>query len=58
MPVARLDENTFGWNGLKDERIQCQWVLFEKKEIDDTTVYTVTKLQRPAGYDLNIPDQR
>ncbi len=53
---ARLDENTAsGWNGfLKDERIQCQWVLwFEKKRTsDDTTVYTVTKLQRPAGYDL------
>ncbi|MDD4359700.1 MAG: hypothetical protein PHV50_03965 [Syntrophaceticus sp.] len=54
--TAQLDEKTaFDWNGgLEDNKIYCQWVLWFDKETtsDDTIVYTVTKLQRPAGYDL------
>lgn len=43
------------WNGvLEDNKIKCQWVLWFKET--DTPkgkfIYTVTKLQRPAGYDL------
>ena len=54
--TAHLDERTTSvWNGvLKEDKICCQWVLwFDKKPSSDgTIIYTVTKLQRPAGYDF------
>lgn len=49
------DESSLFWDGiLIDSKIKSQWVLWFDKEntINDTIVYTVTKLQRPAGYDL------
>lgn len=48
-------ESISNWNGvLENSKISCQWVLwFEVKELSgDRFLYTVTKLQRPAGYDL------
>jgi hypothetical protein len=43
------------WNGiLEKDRIECQWVLWfdDKTTSANTFVYTLKKLQRPAGYDL------
>ena len=54
--TRQLDERVaYDWNGvLEEKKIRCQWVLwFDKKTTyEDAIVYTVTKLQRPAGYDL------
>lgn len=43
------------WNGvLEDSKVKCQWVLWFDKEstLNETIVYMVTKVQRPAAYDL------
>ena len=54
--LKKIDESSaYNWNGvIEDEKIKSQWVLWfkERKTSDGTFVYTVTKLQRPAGYDL------
>lgn len=52
----RLDEKASAlWNGVLEEKnVSCQWVLWFDKhsQSDGSILYTVTKLQRPAGYDL------
>lgn len=54
--TKKLDERiAYNWNGvLEENKIKCQWVLWFKEETtsEGTFIYTVTKLQRPAGYDL------
>lgn len=54
--TKKLDErSTYNWNGIVEEnKIKSQWVLWFKEETnpEGTFTYTVTKLQRPAGYDL------
>jgi hypothetical protein len=54
--TKKLDEkNALNWNGsLEENKIKCQWVLWfeEKTTAEGTLVYTVKKLQRSAGYDL------
>ncbi len=54
--TKKLDERIASkWNGvLEADKINCQWVLWfeEGKSKEGTFIYTVTKLQRPAGYDL------
>jgi Sortilin, neurotensin receptor 3, len=54
--LKKIDENSaYNWNGFVEEKkIKSQWVLWfeEQKTSKGTYVYTVTKLQRPAGYDL------
>lgn len=54
--TKKLDSGTSAnWNGvLEKDKVQCQWVLWfeEKQGKDDLITYKVTKLQRPAGYDL------
>lgn len=47
--------NASKWNGvLEENKLKCQWVLWFKVEPTEegTYIYTVTKVQRPAGYDL------
>lgn len=52
----KLNENlAFLLNGaVQEDKIQCQWVLWfsEKPTSNENSIYTVTKFQRPAGYDL------
>jgi hypothetical protein len=54
--TKKLDEKSASnWNGIIEEnKIKSQWVLWFKEETnkEGTFTYTVTKLQRPAGYDL------
>ncbi|MCT8975263.1 hypothetical protein N4T77_01490 [Clostridium sp. CX1] len=54
--TKKLDERSaYNWNGsIEKNRVKSQWVLRFKEELnsDGTFTYTVTKLQRPAGYDL------
>jgi hypothetical protein len=54
--TKKLNERiAVNWNGtLEENKINCQWVLWFKVETnpEGTFIYTVTKLQRPAGYDL------
>ena len=54
--TKKVNEKTASnWNGVLDEnKVKCQWVLWFKEETapEGTQIYTVTKLQRPAGYDL------
>ncbi|GAB6180085.1 hypothetical protein JCM14036_14040 [Desulfotomaculum defluvii] len=54
--IKKLDEkNAYKWNGvINGNSIKCQWVLWFKEEIGagKNSIYTVTRLQRPAGYDL------
>lgn len=54
--TKKLDERSSSeWNGgLGQNRVKCQWVLWFKEEAasDGKYIYTVEKLQRPAGYDL------
>ncbi|KGK83911.1 hypothetical protein DP73_19325 [Desulfosporosinus sp. HMP52] len=47
--------NASKWNGVIEvNKIKCQWVLWFNVEPSEegTYIYTVTKVQRPAGYDL------
>ncbi|AFQ44365.1 BNR/Asp-box repeat protein [Desulfosporosinus meridiei DSM 13257] len=47
--------NASKWNGvLEENKLKCQWVLWFKVEPSEegTYTYTATKVQRPAGYDL------
>jgi len=54
--TKKLDEGSaYNWNGVVDEnKVKSQWVLWFKEETnpEGTFTYTATKLQRPAGYDL------
>lgn len=54
--AKKLDEKTSAnWNGtLEENKVKCQWVLWFKVEekSDGTFIYTATRFQRPAGYDL------
>lgn len=54
--TKKLDnKNAYNWNGIVEgNKIKSQWVLWFKEEATPkgTFNYTVTKLQRPAGYDL------
>lgn len=54
--AKKTDEKTaYRWNGsINEDRIECQWVLWFSEETggDGNIMYTATKLQRPAGYDL------
>jgi hypothetical protein len=54
--TKKLDQkNASRWNGvIKENRIKCQWVLWFKVKTgtEGNFIYTVTRLQRPAGYDL------
>jgi len=54
--TKKLDEGSaYDWNGVVDEnKVKSQWVLWFKEETnpEGTFTYTATKLQRPAGYDL------
>lgn len=54
--TKKLDEKSaFNWNGvIKENKIRSQWVLWfkEERKSKGTFIFTVTKLQRPAGYDL------
>lgn len=48
-------ESASKWNGvLEKDKVKCQWVLWFKEEAsgEGGYIYTLTKLQRPAGYDL------
>lgn len=48
-------ESASKWNGvLEKDKVKCQWVLWFKEEASEEGgyTYTLTKLQRPAGYDL------
>ncbi|MBS4539583.1 hypothetical protein GOQ27_14005 [Clostridium sp. D2Q-11] len=51
-----IDEMTASnWNGvIEDNKIRSQWVLWfeEGSYTDGDFIYTLSKLQRPAGYDL------
>lgn len=48
------EEIDYNLNGIiKNNKISIQWVLwFEEEELDEETIFTVKKIQRPAGYDL------
>jgi hypothetical protein len=54
--TKKLDEKSaYKWNGvIKENSIKCQWVLWVEEEMGAgvNPIYTVTKLQIPAGYDL------
>lgn len=54
--TKKLDErSTYNWNGVIEEnKIKSQWVLWFRAESNSegAFIYTVTKLQRPSGYDL------
>lgn len=54
--TKKLDERSSAkWNGvLEGNKLKCQWVLWFKEEAGEEGkyIYTVTRLQRPAGYDL------
>lgn len=54
--TKKLDEEvSYNWNGFIDgDKIRAQWVLWfeEEKTGEGSLIYTATKLQRPAGYDL------
>lgn len=54
--TKKLDEGSaYNWDGVVDEnKVKSQWVLWFKEETnpEGTFTYTATKLQRPAGYDL------
>ncbi|MDD7795533.1 WD40/YVTN/BNR-like repeat-containing protein [Clostridium sp. 'White wine YQ'] len=54
--TKKIDERSaYSWNGIVEEnKVKVQWVLWfnEETKSDGTITYTVNKLQRPAGYDL------
>jgi hypothetical protein len=56
LETKKLNSGTSSkWNGtLEDDKVKCQWVLWFKEEAGpaEKYSYTVTRLQRPAGYDL------
>ncbi|WP_040213276.1 WD40/YVTN/BNR-like repeat-containing protein [Clostridium polynesiense] len=54
-PKKPDEQNAHNWNGvLVKNKIKSQWVLWfeEKATPEGNFIYTVTKLQRPAAYDL------
>ncbi|WFA09044.1 hypothetical protein [Tissierella sp. Yu-01] len=49
------EETTLMWDGyIEDNIVKCQWVLWFDRENggENTNFYTVSKVQRPAAYDL------